>query len=319
MLGGLAAAAGLAGQDQHTTQERYDAHTQVWVVLLELLCLAVCLAGAGFGAWLAVSPTLGVLESAAGLDLFLVAVGLSFVGGIATTLARAAVLRRQQHAFPLLLARSLALVWSWSATLAGLYLLLGGWQLVNRPAWEGDGDRAILVKLGVGLILAGVCALGAYRFAIEVWNPRYPRSPALGVLERLVGMVWGPDDDEEEDPGTLPAPWRVRGRLEGLVSAANGGGGKVHPYLYHLGAFLREGNERSFTRRSWLGEKENERVPLATGLEVGREEYDNLIGLGKRYGFLATQGTGTGWTPGVTLDVALETLAREADYIERGS
>lgn len=176
ILTALLASRGIAGEEQHE-QINYNVHTQVLVQLAQGVGLILALASVGAGLYL-LALTLTWLASTATSAIDRLAVSAAIGGGALLLYLAAGHFTPRSR----LWRGAAALLLSAAATLITLNLFE---YLAHTDGWTTLHIARVLIA--PALIAAG-CLL-VWRFSNELYNPAFPKSPLVQVLENLVANL----------------------------------------------------------------------------------------------------------------------------------
>jgi hypothetical protein len=202
---GTMLAASLMGRE---SQENitYNAHTQVWVQILQALGLVLAIAALLAGLWLLAGPILWVIrEVVAALDRLIVSLILATAAIVAYGLTGEILESLDIH-------QDMSDIW-WTVIrlfVVALVLFLA-LNVVEVLAAGWTSAWTLRLLGGIGLSVSGL--LLSWRFTNELWNPLYPKSPMISILQHyLESMIPHP---QVEIPG--PRPVRINGQVEPTV------------------------------------------------------------------------------------------------------
>ena len=305
-------AAGL-GREQHK-QIQYNSHTQVLVQVLQALALALALPGLLFGLYLLADGRLWLVERAADeYDRLFLAVMISAGGAITWGLVGLGVRRA---------GRELSLWATLARALVTVGLVLLACDLVAILADDWETARSARLLGGLGLVLA--TALLIWRFGNELWNPTYPKSPMIGLLQDFL-------TPDEPPPVEIlqPYPIRMNNKTRGadvllpdpdddaLDEEADGPPiYRVDPEFEDLVAFVRLAQRRGLARSALLTKP---RTRMPSGQRLTRDYYDRMIALAREpWGIVQLGGSGSPAEWAVDVHTALRMLDTTLTHVQAG-
>lgn len=200
-----------------------------------------------------------------------------------------------------------------TVVIAGFALLVMVVMLVALTgALAGDGMAAPAV-VALGLAPAFLVAGGAlaYRQLQDLLDPFGKTSPAERMVAPYISQLFGSGQGEVR---RLTVPYRVNGALRAPVAAAREDGEpivEVHVDDMALAEFIDEAARRGLARRSWLVKGGQNVLLPRSGVRVGRDVFDELMGRLVAWGFVDPGGEGAAAHWLVPPGEALETLERE--------
>lgn len=281
--GAIAAAQSLAGSEQREHIE-YNPQTQVLVQILQAIALIPTGIGLLAGLGLLGRALWHILQAAASdMQLIGLAASLFIIGWIVV-----AILRRFTQGL------AIAPLWRTISSILGgtvtLLLLLNLLELAMATwTWQDTATFA----LGCTLILA--CSLLGWRFSNELFNPAYPKTPFVKMLEELVGLY----RDEETEIVHVLKPYPVylspNSRQPHLVPDYDPGpleddtAYQLDPGFADLLDFLHRASQRGLSRESLVTQP---RIRLPSGRRLTRPAYDDLVAEAVRWGLVDKGGEG---------------------------
>lgn len=265
-----------AGQQQEHVQ--YNAHTQVVVQVLQGLVLMPAIAAVCGGlVLLGSSVTWLIVQLTSWLDWMVSVVILTALAIVVRRVARAMLSRWHARLWPLA-AEMLAT--------AAVVLLL---MTAARGEWTAGA--ALRVVGGLGLMVGGF--LVAWRFGNELWNPWFPKSPSVAMMERLIDRL---TDGPEEGPERVrPYPVRVNGELRQHAPVDDEDEEQdrpervVDPEFVDLVAFVEMASVRGLERDGLVTKP---RMALPSGARLTRTVYDRMMELAEKPWGLVRRGGG---------------------------
>lgn len=271
------------GQQQEHVQ--YNAHTQVLVQVLQALGLVLAVGLIGAGVWLlAGGVTWLVARLEVPADWALAALALASVGIVVRRLTRALTGRWEARIWPVVA----ELLSTTGLVLLGLRVVAGGeWSFL----------RVMQAVAGVGCLLAGPLLL--WRFSNELFNPWFPKSPVVIMMENLIDrLTQGPEEPER----IAPFPVRVNGKVHGATTAEAeepeaeeaeepAAARIVDPEFVDLVEFVELAAVRGLARDALVVEP---RLRLRSGQRLTRGYFERLMSLAaETWGFVRPGGGGT--------------------------
>jgi hypothetical protein len=196
-------ASGALGGEQTQEHIQYNAHTQVIVQILQAFALFPSIAAILGGVWLLAGVLGWIVASITDqVSLVLISAAIAAAGLLIAAIARW-ILGQSEVVSGVF--RPLAeLVIATAAILLILNLirlLATGWTL----------EHGLRLVGGLAAIVAG--SLLTWRFSNELWNPLFPKSPMIYVLEQLVASL---TPEREEVEILRPYPVNAGARLQGI-------------------------------------------------------------------------------------------------------
>ena len=288
---------GLLGTGQTQEHIQYNTISQVWVQVLQFvfLCIAIPITAAGL--WLMSEPVAWLLTMATTtLDIVLAAVVIGVVTVGARTLARW-LKEKIDLDLP-------AFAWTCLEVIGQIALIFLILELVHVAADENwDLQDSGKMVAGLGVTVAG--ALLSWRFANELFNPLFPKSPTTQILEQMVNrMDGGEPETVVEVRGPFPA--RANGQIAKPVMPTTqlpAGGGTVkvelsddYKLFVDLVALVHRAQEHGLTRAANV-ENVHPRLRLPSGERLSRGRLEILWQYGADVWGLWTYEAERGITP----------------------
>lgn len=294
----IAAAFGGQQQQEHIT---YNTHTQVWVPFMEFVgvlgSMATILLGfaaIGLGLfWTAQQATVIT-------DRLLISAGIATASMLLLSAERAIRRRFETAEFWHTIAGFMVRVGFLLLGLDLIYWLVGAWR------WQ----QTVVFVAGMAAIPSA--SLLIWRYANELFNPLYPRSPWASLIERFLGAVAGEREPIHE---LVPYPVYMRNNVPEVQPPDDSTPWEVSPSFSDFAAFLALARKHGITRKSLVVDPH---YILPSGQEVTRPVWETMIALGERWEFVKRGGGGdaTEWI--IEPDQAIHIIGQVLDTLQPG-
>lgn len=151
---------------------------------------------------------------------------------------------------------------------------------------------------GAGLALAGATAILvaglslAYRQLVDLLDPFGKTSPVERMMRPYLAQLF---TGQQEQVNRLSVPYRINGTLREPAAAMAADGEpvvRIHRDDLALIEFIREAERRGLSRRKWLQKRQPNVVLPRSGVEVGRDIYDDMVARLAQWGIVSPGGEG---------------------------